>query len=89
MDPVYLWLFGGCFALTCSAFAFTWLAHRGVGQCRDELYRYKLHAAEYFASYLHTSALENRTVNALAEIKETLRLQSSKLDRLVERGTQT
>jgi hypothetical protein len=82
---VQIWLFGGCAAGIASAFAFAWAGHHGVAKCREEFYQYRLHAAEYFASFSHTSALETRTVSALNEIKQSLKEQSIKLDRLVER----
>jgi hypothetical protein len=86
MDPLHFWLFGGCAAGITSAFAFGWRAHISVGECKDELTRYKLHVAENFASFIHTTALEHRTVTALNEIKEALKGQNTKIDRLIERG---
>lgn len=80
-----LWLFGGCAVAIGGAFGFAWAAHRGVHKCKEDFYQYRLHAAEYFASFAHTSALETRTVSALTEIKETLKEQSKKMDRLIER----
>lgn len=85
---VAMWLFGGCAVGICGAFGFAWRAHNGVAKCKEELYQYRLHAAEYFASFTHTSALETRTVTALNEIKESLKGQNIKLDRLMERGLQ-
>lgn len=80
-----LWLFGGCGVAIAGCFAFAWSAHRGVVKCKEELYAYKLHAAEYFASYAHTSALERRTVSALDEIKDGLKDQGRKIDNLLQR----
>jgi hypothetical protein len=83
---IAIWLYGACAAGIVGAFAFAWRAHVAAGKCTEELYQYRLHAAEYFASFTHTAALETRTVTALNEIKESLKGQSQKLDRLVERG---
>lgn len=81
-----LWFFGGCAAAISGCFGFCWAAHGRISKCKEELYAYKVHAAEYFASFAHTSALERRTVAALDEIKGSLKDQNAKLDRLVERG---
>lgn len=86
MDHLHLWLFGGCAAAIAGSFGFAWAAHRGLAKCREELYQYRLHAAEYFASFAHTSALERRTVSALDEIKSSMKDQGAKIDRLLERG---
>jgi hypothetical protein len=82
---VILWLFGGCATAIVASFGFCWTAHGRISNYREELYAYKLHAAEYFASFSHTSALERRTAEALDEIKRGLKDQGLKLDRLVER----
>lgn len=81
------WLFAGCFAAIATSFGFAWRCY-SVGAARltkasDEFYSYKLHVAEHFASIAYAGAIEHRTVSALNEIKETLRRQDEKLDRLM------
>jgi hypothetical protein len=55
-----------------------------VTKATEELYSYKVHVAEHFASVTYAAAIERRTADALDEIKRTLKGQSEKLDRLVE-----
>lgn len=80
-----LWLFAACGAGITSAFAFAWAAHRKAENLKDELNTYKLHVAESFASNIYMSAVEQRTVKALDEIKSAMERQDVKLDRLVAR----
>lgn len=83
------WLFGGCAAGIAAAFAFAWRCY-SLGTARltkvnDEFYAYKLHVAEHFATVAYAGAIERRTIDALEEIKQTLRRQDDKLDRLIVR----
>lgn len=88
-QTVAIWLFGGFAVAIAGAWGFAWRAHAATAQYRDELYTYKLHVAEYYTSLLHTTALESRTVTALNEIKESLKSQNIKIDRLIERRVST
>lgn len=50
-----------------------------------DLYRHKIHAAEFFANLSHVGLVERRTADALNDIKDSLKAQGEKLDRLIER----
>lgn len=78
-----IWLFGACGCGIGGAFAFAWAAHRKAERIKDELYTYKLHVDEFFASNLYLAAVEKRTVLALDEIKNGMLRQDEKLDKIL------
>ena len=82
------WLFGICFTCIAASFGFAWRCYSvsaaRMTQTKDEFNAYKLHVAENFASVAYAGSIERRTVDALAEIKQSLRRQDEKLDRLME-----
>lgn len=88
MEPAtQLWLFGACTTGIVTSFGFAWRCHSSVSariaRANDELYAYKLHVAEHFASITYAAAIERRTVDALEEIKSSLRRQEDKIDRFI------
>lgn len=81
-----IWLFGACGIGIGGAFGLAWAAHGKAEKIKDELYAYKLHVAEHFASITYAAAIERRTVVALDEIKDELKYQNEKLDQLLMKG---
>lgn len=81
-----MWLFGGLGAGLLAVLAFSWHNHRDWARShaalKEELFQHQLHVAEHFATVAASVLMEKRMVDALDDIKETLRRQDDKLDRL-------
>lgn len=83
-----LWLFGAAFAATSGVLGFAWHCHttRGneMAKLREEFFVYKVHVAEHFSTVTSSVQMEKRMVDSLEEVKNAIKDQGAKIDRLIE-----